>query len=99
PVELVEGTITNRADVEAAMAGVDAVCHLAAAFQGGGPFTNEQYFDINVRGTFNMLEAARQQPKPLQQFFYASTDAIYEKYLPGGMTEPIREDTMKIAPG
>ena len=99
PVELVEGTITNRADVDIAMAGVDAVCHLAAAFQGGGPFTNDQYFDINVRGTFNMLEAARQQPKPLQQFFYASTDAIYEKYVPGGMTEPIREDTMKIAPG
>ena len=99
PVELVEGTITNRADVDAAMAGVDAVCHLAAAFQGGGPFTNEQYFEINVRGTFNMLEAARQQPKPLEQFFYASTDAIYDKYIPGGMTEPICEDTMTIAPG
>jgi nucleoside-diphosphate-sugar epimerase len=99
PVELVEGTITNRADVDAAMADADAVCHLAAAFQGGGPFTNEQYFEINVRGTFNLLEAARQQPKPLQQFFYASTDAIYDKYVPGGMTEPIREDTMKIAPG
>jgi UDP-glucose 4-epimerase len=99
PVELVEGTITNRADVDAAVAGVDAVCHLAAAFQGGGPFTNEQYFDINVRGTFNMLEAARQQTKPLQHFFYASTDAIYEKYIPGGIAEPIREDTMKIAPG
>ncbi|MEZ4737498.1 MAG: NAD(P)-dependent oxidoreductase [Caldilineaceae bacterium] len=99
PVELIEGTITNMADVERAVAGMDAICHLAAAFQGGGPFTNEQYFAINVRGTFNMLEAARQQPKPIQQFFYAGTDAIYEKYVPGGMTEPIREDTMKIAPG
>jgi nucleoside-diphosphate-sugar epimerase len=46
-----------------------------------------------------MLEAARQLPKPLQQFFYASTDAIYDKYIPGGMSEPIREDTMTIAPG
>lgn len=99
PVELVEGTITNRADVDAAMDGVDAVCHLAAAFQGGGPFTNEQYFEINARGTFNMLEAARQQPKSIQQFFYASTDAIYDKYVPGGMAEPIQEDTMTIAPG
>ncbi|MBX3014611.1 MAG: NAD(P)-dependent oxidoreductase [Caldilineaceae bacterium] len=99
PVELIEGTITNRAEVEQAVAGVDAICHLAAAFQGGGPFTNEQYFEINVRGTFNLLEAARQAAKPLQQFFYASTDAIYEKYLPGGLADPIREDTMKIAPG
>ncbi len=99
PVELLEGTITEMADVERAVAGVDAICHLAAAFQGGGPFTNEQYFEINVRGTFNMLEAARQHAPNLQHFFYASSDAIYEKYIPGGMTEPIREDNMKIAPG
>ncbi|MEZ4677594.1 MAG: NAD(P)-dependent oxidoreductase [Caldilineaceae bacterium] len=99
PIELLEGTITDMADVERAVMGVDAICHLAAAFQGGGPFTNEQYFEINVRGTFNMLEAARQYAPHLQHFFYASSDAIYEKYIPGGMTEPIREDNMKIAPG
>ncbi|MCX6046129.1 MAG: NAD(P)-dependent oxidoreductase, partial [Chloroflexi bacterium] len=97
-VELVEGTIENAADVDKAVSGVDAICHLAAAFQGGGPFTNEQYFEINVRGTFNMLEAARQYAPNLQHFFYASTDAIYEKYIPGGIPEPIQEDTMKIAP-
>ena len=98
-VELVEGTITNQADVEKAVAGVEAICHLAGAFQGGGPFTNQQYFDINVGGTFNMLEAARALGDQLQHFFYASTDAIYEKYVPGGMSAPIQEDTMKIAPG
>lgn len=74
PVELIEGTITNRVDVEEAVAGVDSICHLAAAFQGGGPFTNEQSFEINVRGAFTMLEATRQQTKPLQRFCYASTD-------------------------
>ncbi len=99
PVELIEGTITEMANVERAVAGVDAICHLAAAFQGGGPFTNEQYFEINVRGTFNMLEAARQHAPNLQHFFYASSDAIYEKYIPGGMAEPISEDNTKIAPG
>jgi nucleoside-diphosphate-sugar epimerase len=98
-VELVEGTITNPADVERAVAQVEVICHLAAAFQGGGPFTNEQYFDINVRGTFNMLEAARQKAGNLQHFFYASTDAAYEKYIPGGVSEPIREDDFKVAPG
>ena len=36
-VELIEGTIENPADVDKAVAGVDAICHLAAAFQGGGP--------------------------------------------------------------
>jgi UDP-glucose 4-epimerase len=28
-----------------------------------------------------------------------STDAIYEKYIPGGIPDPIQEETMKIAPG
>jgi len=97
-VELHEGTIENPADVDKAVTGVDAICHLAAAFQGGGPFTSQQYFDINVRGTFNMLEAARQHAPNLQHFFYASTDAIYDKYIPGGIAGPIQEDTMKIAP-
>lgn len=97
-VELIEGTIENSVDVDKAVAGVDAICHLAAAFQGGGPFTNTQYFDINVRGTFNMLEAARQHAPNLQHFFYASTDAIYNKYIPGGIAAPIQEDAMEIAP-
>ena len=97
-VELIEGTIENPADADKAVSGVDVVCHLAAAFQGGGPFSNQQYFDINVRGVFNMLEAARQHAPNLQHFFYASTDAIYEKYIPGGIPDPIQEDTMKIAP-
>jgi len=97
-VELIEGTIENPADVEKAVAGVDAICHLAAAFQGGGPFSNAQYFEINVRGTSNMLEAALAHAPNLRHFFYASTDAIYDKYIPGGLSEPIREDSMKIAP-
>lgn len=97
-IELIEGTIENFSDTEKAVAGVDAICHLAAAFQGGGPFSNTQYFEINVNGTFNMLEAARQHAPNLQHFFYASTDAIYDKYPPSGMLEPIQEDRIRIAP-
>ena len=99
PVELVEGSLVNRADVNRAVAGVEAICHLGAAFQGGGPFSNEDYFEINARGTFNMLEAARENVKDLKHFFFASTDATYEKYLPGGLSEPIREDEMPQNPG
>jgi UDP-glucose 4-epimerase len=97
-VELIEGTIENPADVAKATEGVEAICHLAGAFQGGGPFTNTQYFDINVRGTFNMLEAARALGDRLQHFFYASSDAIYQKYIPGGVPDPIQEDTFPVAP-
>ena len=90
-VELVSGSLTNPEDVQRAIRGVGAVYHLGAAFQGGGPFSETDYFEINVRGTFNMLEAARAQDRP-PRFIFAGTDAIYEKYVPGGLADPIRED-------
>ncbi|MCC6458578.1 MAG: NAD(P)-dependent oxidoreductase [Caldilineaceae bacterium] len=98
-VELVEGSLTNPEDVAAAVEGVDAIYHLGAAFQGGGPFTNSEYFEINVRGTFNMLEAAHALGSRLQQFVFASSDALYNKYLPEGVAEPIREDEFPLEPG
>ena len=99
PVELVEGSLVNPVDVNKAIAAIEAICHLETAFQGGGPFSNEDYFEINARGTFNMLEAARENADNLKHFFLASTDANYEKYLPGGLSEPIREDKMPQQPG
>jgi UDP-glucose 4-epimerase len=98
-VELVEGTITDTEDVAAAVDGVDAIYHLGAAFQGGGPFTNSEYFEINVRGTFNMLEASQALGEKLQHFIFASSDALYNKYLPAGVDEPIREDEFPLEPG
>ncbi|MEX1018258.1 MAG: NAD(P)-dependent oxidoreductase [Litorilinea sp.] len=98
-VELIEGDLVNPADVARAVEGVDAICHLGAAFQGGGPFTHEEYFEINVRGTFNILEAAKARGEGLRQFFFASSDALYDKYIPGGLSEPIREDSFPIQPG
>ena len=75
-MELEYGTITDMDDALRATDGVDAVYHMAAAFQGGGPFTNEEYLDINVKGTFNMLEAARHHER-VRHFIQASTDAQY----------------------
>lgn len=98
-VELIEGDLVNPDDVARAVDGVDAICHLGAAFQGGGPFTHEEYFEINVRGTFNILEAARARGDALRQFFFASSDALYEKYIPGGVETPIAEDSFPIRPG
>ena len=96
PIDLVEGSLTEAKDVSRAMEGIEVVCHLGAAFQAGGPFTHDDYFQINVGGTFNMLEAAAEQQ--VQHFFFASTDAIYSKYPAGGLTEPIREDLMPKIP-
>lgn len=93
-VELVPGSLTEPADVDRAAAGMEAIYHLGGAFQGGGPFSTDEYFEINVRGTYLMLEAARRarEAGTLRQFLFASTDAVYEKYVPGGMAEPIHVD-------
>ena len=96
-LDLQTGTITRTEDVRKAVEGVDAVYHLGAAFQGGGPFTEEEYFEINVRGTFNVLEAAKGADGP-GSFVFASTDAVLDKYLPGGRAEPIREKVEPKAP-
>jgi UDP-glucose 4-epimerase len=96
-VELQYGSLTDPEEVWRAVASVEAIYHLGGAFQGGGPFRPEEYFEINVRGTFHILEAARAETG-LRHFFFASTDAVYEKYLPHGMPEPIREDVTPRRP-
>ena len=96
-ITLIEGSLTKQKDVEKTVKDSEIIYHLGAALQGGGPFTNEEYFDINVKGTFYMLEAAKEN-KSLKQFIFASSDALYDKYLPEGMKNPIKEDTMARKP-
>jgi nucleoside-diphosphate-sugar epimerase len=74
-VETVVGDLRNFEDVQAAVQGVEAIYHLAAAF--GGPFDNRQYLEINGMGTINLLEAVRTECPNLHRFVYASTEAIY----------------------
>ena len=74
-VEIVTGDLRNPDEVSAALEGVEAVYHLAAAF--GGPFDNVGYLGVNARGTLNLLEAVRQKGLKLHRFVYASTEAIY----------------------
>lgn len=96
-VELIEGSLTEAADVARAVADTDVIYHLGGAFQRGGPFSVDDYFAINVRGTYLMPEAARAETR-LQQFLFASTDALYAKYPPGGMTAPIDPDRVPREP-
>lgn len=96
-IDLIEGTLTHYDDVQKVVKDMDMVYHLGAAFQGGGPFTDTDYFDINLRGTFHMLKAATEL-KTLKQFIFASTDAMYAKYPAEGMSKPITEDNMPREP-
>ena len=57
-VEVIEGDVRERADVERAVAGVDTVFHAAAVYQDYAPDPTLMY-DVNLKGTFFVLEAAR----------------------------------------
>ncbi|WP_018681311.1 NAD-dependent epimerase/dehydratase family protein [Actinokineospora enzanensis] len=81
----VRGSVTDVAAIESAMAGVDAVFHMAAAV---GVFTIlDKTLDslrTNLHGTENMLEAARKRDVPI---LVASTSEIYGKNTAHGLTE------------
>lgn len=94
--EMVEGDLANSADVKAAAADREVILHLGAAFQAGGPFTPEQYMDTNVKGTFNILEAALGLGDTLKHIIVTSTDATMNKYPPSGIETPIAEDSLPL---
>ena len=91
-VETVYGDLREPDDVSGAVKGVDAIYHLAAAFQ--GPFDNRQYLDINANGTLNILESIREHCPDLHRFVYASTEGVYWDARVNGryFEKPITED-------
>lgn len=92
--DVIEGNLESLDEIRRAMAGVDAVFHLGAAFQAGGPFTPEQYMQINVQGTFNVFEAARERAGAIQHIVFSSTDATLDKYPPEGNPEVLNEQSL-----
>jgi UDP-glucose 4-epimerase len=87
--ELVEGDIRDVRALDAALAGADAVVHLAAAgsviSSVADPAAN---FDVNVTGTFRVLDAARRAG--VQRTVQPSTGGA----LIGDATPPVTEDSL-----
>ena len=66
--------ITDPAQTRAAMQGIDAVVHLAKQADEGpmeGDELNNRRFDVNLKGSFNLLEAARDAG--VKRFIFTST--------------------------
>jgi len=84
--ELVEGDIRDAEALDATLAGMDAIIHLAAAgsvvMSVQDPVTN---FDVNVVGTFQVLDAARRAG--VERTVQASTGGA----LIGDATPPVSE--------
>jgi CDP-glucose 4,6-dehydratase len=86
-VELVEADLLDAAEVAAAVAGCEAVFHLAAqTIVGLANRSPAATLDVNVRGAWNVFEACREQA--VAKVVFASSDKAY-----GSAPElPYRED-------
>jgi CDP-glucose 4,6-dehydratase len=86
-VETVEVDLRNADGVRASLTGVDTVFHLAAqTIVGAARAAPRETFEVNVLGTWNVLEACREQD--VGRVVFASSDKAY-----GSSDElPYRED-------
>jgi len=89
-LDIFAGDIRDPNGVRKAMKGVDAVFHLAALI--GIPFSYhspDSYVDTNIKGTLNILQAARENK--LEQVFVTSTSEVYgtAQYVPINEDHPV----------
>jgi UDP-glucose 4-epimerase len=75
-VDIVEGRLQDQASLRQAALGVDAVYHLAGALTSRGN-TDQEFFDFNLKGTYDLLGAVRDHAPKIRRFAYASSDAVY----------------------
>jgi len=74
--EFVEGDVRDAAFIDQVTDGVDHVFHLAAMADIVPSMENpQQYFETNVDGTFNVLEAARKHA--VKRLVYAASSSCY----------------------
>jgi len=83
-VKFVHGDIRNFGDCQAAVKGIDAIIHLAALIHVDLSIQAPlEFYETNVRGTMNLLEAVRHEPQ-VKKFVYMSTAEVYGN-LPHGL--------------
>ena len=93
-MECVAGNLRDPEFCEQIVAGCDAVVHLGAMLLFGSDDHNPALFEDNLRGTFNMLQAAARRAPNLTRFVFASSDEVYPSlhatYLPIDEAHPKR---------
>lgn len=87
---LLTGSVTDREDVNRAMSGCDLVYHLASPF-GDILQPDAAYWDIEVNGTRNVMEAA--QRLGVRRVVHCSTQGVH-----GIITDPPGDEDSPIAP-
>lgn len=75
--EFVQGDMRERAEITAALAGIDVVFHEAA--YGGYMPEIAKYVHVNSFGTAQMLEVIREEKLPIEKVVVASSQAVYSE--------------------
>ncbi|GGI28269.1 NAD-dependent epimerase/dehydratase family protein [Pedobacter mendelii] len=77
-VKFIEGTVTSRADVEAAIIGQDVIVHYAAETgTGQSMYQIEQYANVNIGGTAILLDLLANKDNNVKKIVIASSRSIY----------------------
>ena len=84
-VKLIEGSITDLDTLRAAIKGVDGVFHLAALWLGECVSNPRAALEVNVVGTYNVMEACRDAG--VKRVVYSSSASVYGNALTIPMTE------------
>ncbi len=90
-VELCVGDVTDKSSIKAALKGVNVVYHIAALFR-QARFPDKAYWQVNVQGTQNMLEAGYEEG--VKRFVHCSTIGVL-----GHITSPPADETYPYNPG
>jgi UDP-glucose 4-epimerase len=97
-VEVIQGRLEDAAAVADAADGVDAIVALGGALT-SRLASDQQFFDVNLGGTFNLLQAARFRAPKISRFIYASSDAVYWSPLAAGPAFLPLDETHPRQPG
>jgi UDP-glucose 4-epimerase len=76
-IEVVEGNMLDMTVCEKAIEGVDAVIHTANLVGPLPGMSETDFFDNNVRNTFNIVYAASKRADKLQRLVYISSSSVY----------------------
>jgi len=93
-LSVVEGSMTDRAFLDRVLEGADGVYLLAALWLGECVAEPRSAIDVNVMGTWNVIEAA--MAKWVQRIIFSSSASVYGNALSTPMTEehPFNNRTM-----
>jgi len=89
--ELCVGDVTNKNSIKAAVKGIDLVYHIAALFR-QARFPDRVFWQVNVQGTQNMLEASYEEG--VKRFVHCSTIGVL-----GHIANPPADETYPYNPG